>query len=103
MTPGDLTGGRIIAGTGTLDCSSDHRRELTQDRGLWIPPGSDYVVEAGEVSDLRLDIVMLPEETGTTAQAAGRDRQIQPPNRAHPKCATARCNSEQIITPAICR
>jgi mannose-6-phosphate isomerase-like protein (cupin superfamily) len=61
----------VIAGTGTLDCSSDHRQELTQDRGLWIPPGSDYVVQAGDESDLRLDIVMLPEETGTTAQAAG--------------------------------
>ena len=61
----------VIAGTGTLDCSSDDRRELTQDRGLWIPPGSDYVVQAGDESDLRLDIVMLPEETDTTAQAAG--------------------------------
>jgi mannose-6-phosphate isomerase-like protein (cupin superfamily) len=61
----------VIAGTGTLDCSSDHRRELKQDRGLWIPPGSDYVVQAGDESDLRVDIVMLPEETDTTAQAAG--------------------------------
>jgi quercetin dioxygenase-like cupin family protein len=38
---------------------------------LWIPPHSDYVVQAGDESDLRLDIVMLPEETDTTAEAAG--------------------------------
>jgi len=62
----------VIAGTGTLECSSDPRRELTQDRGLWIPPGSDYVVQAADESDLRVDIVMLPEETDSTAQTAGR-------------------------------
>lgn len=60
----------VIAGTGTLDCGSDHRRELTQDRGLWIPPGSDFVVRAGDGSDLRLDIVVLPEEADTPAHAA---------------------------------
>jgi mannose-6-phosphate isomerase-like protein (cupin superfamily) len=55
----------VIAGTGTLDCGSGDRQELSQDRGLWIPPGSDYVVRAGPESDLRLDTVVLPEETDT--------------------------------------
>ena len=61
----------VIAGTGILDVGADHRQELTQNRGLWIPPGSEYVVHAGDEADLRLDTVMLPDQTDTSAQAAG--------------------------------
>jgi mannose-6-phosphate isomerase-like protein (cupin superfamily) len=60
----------VIAGTGTLVCSSDDRRQLSQDRGLWIPPGSDYVVRAGHESDLHLDIVVLPEDADIVAESA---------------------------------
>jgi mannose-6-phosphate isomerase-like protein (cupin superfamily) len=61
----------VIAGTGTLAVGADHRQELTPDRGVWIAPGSDYVVQAGDDADLRLDTVMLPEQTGPATQAAG--------------------------------
>jgi len=52
----------VIAGTGTLVVGADHRQELAPDRGVWIAPGSDYVVQAGDDADLRLDTVMLPEQ-----------------------------------------
>ncbi|MGO8959720.1 MAG: cupin domain-containing protein [Streptosporangiaceae bacterium] len=60
----------VIAGTGILDVGADHRQELIRDRGLWIPAGSDYVVQAAGEAELRLDIVMLPQ-TGTGGHGGG--------------------------------
>jgi quercetin dioxygenase-like cupin family protein len=58
----------VIAGTGILDIGAGHRQELSRDRGLWIPAGADYVVQAGE-ADLRLDIVRLPAQRDIGGQA----------------------------------
>jgi quercetin dioxygenase-like cupin family protein len=61
----------VIAGTGSLNAGADDGQHLTPDRGLWIAPGSDYAVQAGDEADLRIDIVVLPEQAGAAAAAAG--------------------------------
>ena len=58
----------VIAGTGILDVGGDHRHELARDRGLWLPSGSRYVVQAAGEAELRLDIVRLPEQADASGQ-----------------------------------
>ena len=50
----------VIAGTGQLDITGHAGTPLRPDLGLWVPPGSDFRVLAGEGTDMRLDLVSLP-------------------------------------------
>jgi mannose-6-phosphate isomerase-like protein (cupin superfamily) len=48
----------MIAGSGRLDVGALHGAAVRADTGCWIPPGSEYRLEAGE--RIRLDAVALP-------------------------------------------
>jgi quercetin dioxygenase-like cupin family protein len=50
----------VIDGAGQLDVTDQPGLALSRDRGLWMPPGAEYLVQAGEAGELRLDIVSLP-------------------------------------------
>jgi mannose-6-phosphate isomerase-like protein (cupin superfamily) len=48
----------MIAGSGRLDAGTLHGAAVRADTGCWMPPGSEYRLEAGE--PIRLDAVALP-------------------------------------------
>jgi quercetin dioxygenase-like cupin family protein len=74
----------VIAGSARLDLDGEAGLALAPDRGLWIPPGSRYLVQAGADAELRLDTVSLP------ATAAG-----QPADGASPlSCDLVECEVE---------
>jgi mannose-6-phosphate isomerase-like protein (cupin superfamily) len=50
----------VIEGTGQLDITGQPGAPLRADRGLFVPPGTDFRVLAGEDAELRLDLVSLP-------------------------------------------
>jgi mannose-6-phosphate isomerase-like protein (cupin superfamily) len=50
----------VIDGTGQLDITGLPGAPLRPDLGLFVPPGSDFRVLAGEDDELRLDLVSLP-------------------------------------------
>jgi mannose-6-phosphate isomerase-like protein (cupin superfamily) len=52
----------MIAGSGRLDAGALRGAAVRADTGCWIPPGSEYRLEAGE--PIRLDAVALPAPTG---------------------------------------
>ncbi len=52
----------MIAGSGRLDVGALHGAAVRADTGCWIPPGSEYRLEAGE--HIRLDAVALPAPAG---------------------------------------
>ncbi|HVB44168.1 MAG TPA: cupin domain-containing protein [Streptosporangiaceae bacterium] len=54
----------VIAGTGTLTVDGNPGLPLYRDRGLRIPPGARYDVQADDDGDLRLDLVTLPGGAG---------------------------------------
>src|SRR5260221_5073553 len=59
----------VIDGTGQLEINGQPGAPLRPDLGLPGPPGSDFLVLAGEDAELRLDLVSLP--AATDAGAAG--------------------------------
>jgi mannose-6-phosphate isomerase-like protein (cupin superfamily) len=50
----------VIAGSARLEVDGQAGLALTPDRGLWLPPGSQYRVHADARAELRLDAVSLP-------------------------------------------
>ncbi|HKD88368.1 MAG TPA: cupin domain-containing protein [Streptosporangiaceae bacterium] len=64
----------VLEGAATLELDGAAGPELSQDRGLWIPPGAAYDLAAASAGDLRLDIVTLP-----TAGPAAHDPVPDPP------------------------
>jgi len=60
----------VIDGDGELHIDGHPGLSLSRDRGLWIPPGSRYQLQAGEHAGLQLDIVALPAATLGPAGAA---------------------------------
>ncbi len=69
----------VIEGSGTLDLDSVPGPALVPDRGLWIPAGSAFRLQAGQPGGLRLDIVALPAAadwlpSGEVREAAGGAR-----------------------------
>jgi mannose-6-phosphate isomerase-like protein (cupin superfamily) len=50
----------VLDGAARLEVDSAAGPELSQDRGLWIPPGAAYDLAAASTGELRLDIVTLP-------------------------------------------
>jgi mannose-6-phosphate isomerase-like protein (cupin superfamily) len=66
----------VIDGTAGLSLDGEHHAELRPDRGLWMPPGAVYQVDAREeAGELRLDVVMLPAAVGK-AKATDREAAI---------------------------
>ena len=53
----------VIDGRGKLRVDGHPELLLSNDRGLWIPPGAGYRLHADESAGLRLDIVALPAIT----------------------------------------
>jgi quercetin dioxygenase-like cupin family protein len=65
--------GQLHAGpTATNTAADPADADLRPDRGLWLPPGSRYTVQAGPGATLRLDLVALPGDVaaGTAGPAA---------------------------------
>jgi mannose-6-phosphate isomerase-like protein (cupin superfamily) len=50
----------VIDGTGQLEITGQPGARLRPDVGLFVPPGSDFRILAGEDAELRLDLVSLP-------------------------------------------
>jgi mannose-6-phosphate isomerase-like protein (cupin superfamily) len=71
----------VIEGTGRLDLDGERGPDLSQDRGLWIPPGAAYQVQPGQDGDLRLDIVTLPAATSAASTAPADDASAAPDPR----------------------
>src|SRR5260221_8235903 len=61
----------VIDGTGLLEINGQPGAPLRPDLGLRVPPGSDFLVLAGEDAELRLDLVSLPAATDASAAVAG--------------------------------
>src|SRR5260221_2403993 len=65
--------GFVIDGTGLLETNGQPGAPLRPDLGLRVPPGSDFLVLAGEDAELRLDLVSLPAATDASAAGSGPD------------------------------
>jgi len=50
----------VVAGAARLELGGVEGPELTEDRGLWLPPGAGYDLAAAGTGELRLDMVTLP-------------------------------------------
>ncbi|HEX9030909.1 MAG TPA: cupin domain-containing protein [Streptosporangiaceae bacterium] len=50
----------VIGGSGTVSIDGHAGLLLQPDRGLWMPPGARYRVQAGDDAELRMDLVTLP-------------------------------------------
>jgi quercetin dioxygenase-like cupin family protein len=50
----------VLAGAARLELDGAAGPELSEDRGLWLPPGAGYDLAAAGTGELRLDIVTLP-------------------------------------------
>jgi mannose-6-phosphate isomerase-like protein (cupin superfamily) len=59
----------VVSGTASLTLGGEPGPSLSQDRGLWIPAGVAYQVDAHD-EELRLDIVSLPMTTSEGATEA---------------------------------
>jgi len=51
----------VIGGSASLDLRGHASLQLIRDRGVWIPAGAAYALQAGDGADLRLDVVVLPD------------------------------------------
>jgi mannose-6-phosphate isomerase-like protein (cupin superfamily) len=60
----------VIEGSGRLDLDGMPGPALVPDRGLWIPPRSQYQLECDGVGGLRVDMVALPSRSWPTARKA---------------------------------
>jgi quercetin dioxygenase-like cupin family protein len=60
----------VIQGSAQLDLDAEVGPALAPDRGLWIPPGAAYELEADGDGELRLDVVTLPAAVPGAAAAA---------------------------------
>jgi len=69
----------VVTGTAELQLDDEAGPALRPDRGLWIPPGAGYQVEAGDDGAVQLDIVTLPTVT--------RDARGEPDPAADPGTA----------------
>jgi mannose-6-phosphate isomerase-like protein (cupin superfamily) len=56
----------VVSGAAGLELDGEPGPALSPDRGLWIPPGATYQVQADDGDELRLDIVTLPAATSDT-------------------------------------
>jgi mannose-6-phosphate isomerase-like protein (cupin superfamily) len=63
----------VIDGTGLLEINGQPGAPLRPDLGLRVPPGSDFLVLAGEDAELRLDLVSLPAAADASAAGSGPD------------------------------
>jgi len=88
----------VIGGHGRLDSAGQPGLPLGPDRGLLIPPGMRYRINAAGSADLRIDSVTLPARTpepgrhadaAATDQAASRD-QPAPRDQATPQARDLR-------------
>jgi mannose-6-phosphate isomerase-like protein (cupin superfamily) len=59
----------VLDGAARLDLDGAAGPELSQDRGLWVPPGAAYDLAAAGTGELRLDIVTLPAAEPAARQA----------------------------------
>jgi mannose-6-phosphate isomerase-like protein (cupin superfamily) len=50
----------VVAGAARLEADGAAGPELSEDQGLWIPPGTAYDLAAASTGELELDIVTLP-------------------------------------------
>jgi mannose-6-phosphate isomerase-like protein (cupin superfamily) len=60
----------VVSGAAGLELDGEPGPALSQDRGLWVPPGAAYLVQAGDGAGLRLDIVTLPAATSSAGSDA---------------------------------
>jgi mannose-6-phosphate isomerase-like protein (cupin superfamily) len=63
----------VLEGAARLELDGTAGPELSQDRGLWIPPGAAYDLAAASSGELRLDIVTLPAAEPAARQARNAD------------------------------
>jgi mannose-6-phosphate isomerase-like protein (cupin superfamily) len=67
----------VGAGSARMDVDAEPGPRLSPDRGLWMPPGASYLVEADQGATLQLDVVTLP--AATEVPAGGSDDQDADP------------------------
>ena len=60
----------VIGGSARLELDAEPGPQLSTDRGLWIPAGSAFRLQAGEDAELSLDVVTLPAVTSDAADPA---------------------------------
>ena len=72
----------VLAGDARLELDGTAGPELSEDRGLWLPPGAVYDLAAAGTGELTLDIVTLP--------AAGPAHPSDPPPPPDPPVPHAR-------------
>ncbi|HEY2080994.1 MAG TPA: cupin domain-containing protein [Streptosporangiaceae bacterium] len=63
----------VLEGAARLELDGTAGPELSQDMGLWIPPGAAYDLAAASSGELRLDIVTLPAAEPAARQARNAD------------------------------
>jgi mannose-6-phosphate isomerase-like protein (cupin superfamily) len=71
----------VIDGGGRCEVDGFGSLPLEPDRGVWLPPGSAYLLAAGSKGDLRVDIVSLPvtSPAGAAEPALSGDRPAAEP------------------------
>jgi mannose-6-phosphate isomerase-like protein (cupin superfamily) len=84
----------VMAGAGRLELDGAAGPELSEDRGLWLPPGAVYDLAAAGTGDLRLDIVTLPT-AGPAARVSDPPEPSLPPDPPFPRASDlAECEVE---------
>src|SRR5258706_2889934 len=88
----------VIDGTGLLEINGQPGAPLRPDLGLRVPPGSDFLVMAGEDAELRLDLVSLPAATDASAAGLG-PHDGAPRGRGLPRCGAATTPGREVPVP----
>jgi mannose-6-phosphate isomerase-like protein (cupin superfamily) len=83
----------VLEGAARLEVDGTAGPELSQDRGLWIPPGAAYDLAAASTGELRLDIVTLPA-AGSPAPGPVPDPPTPPDTSAPLASDLAACDVE---------
>jgi len=73
----------VVEGIGHLDVGEQLGVRLMPDRAVWVPPGSEFQVLAGEGNKLRLDVVTLPATGASAAAGEQSGRSLQSQDFAH--------------------
>jgi mannose-6-phosphate isomerase-like protein (cupin superfamily) len=76
----------VIEGAAGLSLAGERGAGLGPDRGMWLPPGTAYQVDAGGAGELLLDIVTLPAAAADASATAAADVS---PAAADPQAGTA--------------
>ena len=79
----------VLDGAGRLELDGTAGPELSQDQGLWIPPGAAYDLAAAGTGDLRLDTVALPAAEATARRADHVPGPPTPPGASIPSISPA--------------